>query len=78
MTTKRKLPNKSSDDNQEMEIEGESKKKQITKKRRDINFEKANQLIKKSKNHSNKEAAKSADKEVVVVKMLAVIDLPMP
>ncbi|UZO13830.1 uncharacterized protein OCT59_005313 [Rhizophagus irregularis] len=37
------------------------------KKRRDINIEKANQLIKKSKNHSNKEAAKSADKEVVVV-----------
>ncbi|CAB4431786.1 unnamed protein product [Rhizophagus irregularis] len=42
-------------------------KKQITKKRRDINIEKANQLIKKSKNHSNKEAAESADKEVVVV-----------
>ncbi|CAB4403290.1 unnamed protein product [Rhizophagus irregularis] len=67
MTTKRKLPNKSSDDNQEMEVEGGSKKKQITKKRRDIDIEKANQLIKKSKTHSNKEAAESADKEVVVV-----------
>ncbi|CAB4420667.1 unnamed protein product [Rhizophagus irregularis] len=67
MTTKRKLPNKSSDDNQEMEVEGGSKKKQITKKRRDIDIEKANQLIKKSKPHSNKEAAESADKEVVVV-----------
>ncbi|CAG8761104.1 9210_t:CDS:2, partial [Rhizophagus irregularis] len=33
----------------------------------DINIEKANQLIKKSKNHSNKEAAESANKEVVVV-----------
>ncbi|CAB4445567.1 unnamed protein product [Rhizophagus irregularis] len=42
MTTKRKLPNKSSDDNQEMEVEGGSKKKQITKKRRDIDIEKAN------------------------------------
>ncbi|CAB4443085.1 unnamed protein product [Rhizophagus irregularis] len=42
-------------------------KKQITKKRRDIDIEKANQLIKKSKTHSNKEAAESADKEVVVV-----------
>ncbi|CAB4407231.1 unnamed protein product [Rhizophagus irregularis] len=50
-----------------MEVEGESKKKQITKKRRDINIEKANQLIKKSKNYSNKEVAESADKEVVVV-----------
>ncbi|CAB4443488.1 unnamed protein product [Rhizophagus irregularis] len=67
MTTKRKSPNKSSDDNQEMEVEGGSKKKQITKKRRDINIEKANQLIKKSKNYSNKKAAESADKEVVVV-----------
>src|SRR5688572_14340328 len=40
------------------------------KKRRDINFEKANQLMKKSKNHSNKEAAKSADadKEVQLMK----------
>ncbi|CAB4390577.1 unnamed protein product [Rhizophagus irregularis] len=66
MTTKRKLPNKSSDDNQEMEVEGGSKRKQITKKRRDIDIEKANQLMKKSKN-SNKEAAKSADKEVIVV-----------
>ncbi|UZO18335.1 uncharacterized protein OCT59_009651 [Rhizophagus irregularis] len=66
MTTKRKLPNKSSDDNQEMEVEGGSKRKQITKKRRDINIEKANQLMKKSKN-SNKEAAESADKEVIVV-----------
>ncbi|PKC51975.1 hypothetical protein RhiirA1_482543 [Rhizophagus irregularis] len=37
------------------------------KKRRDINIEKANQLMKKSKNHSNKEVAESADKEVVVV-----------
>jgi len=37
------------------------------KKRRDINFEKANQLMKKSKNHSNKETAESADKVVVVV-----------
>ncbi|GBC13369.2 hypothetical protein GLOIN_2v1625176 [Rhizophagus irregularis DAOM 181602=DAOM 197198] len=67
MTTKRKSPNKSSDDNQEMEVEGGSKRKQITKKRRDINIEKANQLMKKSKNHSNKEAAESADKEVIVV-----------
>ncbi|CAB4406708.1 unnamed protein product [Rhizophagus irregularis] len=50
-----------------MEVEGGSKKKQITKKRRDIDIEKANQLIKKSKTHSNKEAAESADKEVVVV-----------
>ncbi|CAB4390324.1 unnamed protein product [Rhizophagus irregularis] len=66
MTTKRKLPNKSSDDNQEMEVEGGSKRKQITKKRRDIDIEKANQLMKKSKN-SNKEAAESADKEVIVV-----------
>ncbi|CAB4376077.1 unnamed protein product [Rhizophagus irregularis] len=66
MTTKRKLPNKSSDDNQEMEVEGRLKRKQITKKRRDINIEKANQLMKKSKN-SNKEAAESADKEVIVV-----------
>ncbi|CAB4382684.1 unnamed protein product [Rhizophagus irregularis] len=57
MTTKRKLPNKSSDDNQEMEVEGGI---------RDIDIEKANQLMKKSKN-SNKEAAKSADKEVIVV-----------
>ncbi|CAB4468597.1 unnamed protein product [Rhizophagus irregularis] len=65
MTTKRKLPNKSSDDNQEMEVEGGSKRKQITKKRRDIDIEKANQLMKKSKN-SNKEAAESADKEVIV------------
>ncbi|PKB99885.1 hypothetical protein RhiirA5_366072, partial [Rhizophagus irregularis] len=49
MTTKHKSPNKSSDDNQEMEVEeGQS-------------------VDKKSKNHSNKEAAKSADKEVVVV-----------
>ncbi|CAB4411653.1 unnamed protein product [Rhizophagus irregularis] len=67
MMTKRKSPNKSSDDNQEMEVEGGSKKKQITKKRRDIDIEKANQLIKKSKTHSNKEAAESTDKEVVVV-----------
>ncbi|GBC32936.2 uncharacterized protein OCT59_007220 [Rhizophagus irregularis] len=67
MTTKRKSPNKSSDDNQEMEVEGGSKRKQITKKRRDIDIEKANQLMKKSKNHSNKEAAESADKEVIVV-----------
>ncbi|GBC11107.2 uncharacterized protein OCT59_025729 [Rhizophagus irregularis] len=67
MTTKRKSPNKSSDDNQEMEVEGGSKRKQITKKRRDIDIEKANQLMKKSKNHSNKKAAKSADKEVIVV-----------
>ncbi|CAG8756344.1 1049_t:CDS:2, partial [Rhizophagus irregularis] len=44
-----------------------SKRKQIMKKRRDINIEKANQLMKKSKNHSNKEVAESADKEVVVV-----------
>ncbi|PKK45859.1 hypothetical protein RhiirC2_722705, partial [Rhizophagus irregularis] len=44
-----------------------SKRKQITKKRRDINIEKANQLMKKSKNYSNKEVAESADKEVVVV-----------
>ncbi|UZO14137.1 uncharacterized protein OCT59_005605 [Rhizophagus irregularis] len=66
MTTKRKLPNKSSDDNQEMEVEGGSKRKQITKKRRDIDIEKANQLMKKSKS-SNKEAAESADKEVIVV-----------
>ncbi|CAB4401593.1 unnamed protein product [Rhizophagus irregularis] len=66
MTTKRKLPNKSSDDNQEMEVEGGSKRKQIMKKRRDIDIEKANQLMKKSKN-SNKEAAESADKEVIVV-----------
>ncbi|CAB5395457.1 unnamed protein product [Rhizophagus irregularis] len=66
MTTKRKLPNKSSDDNQEMEVEGGSKRKQITKKRRDIDIEKANQLMKKSKN-SNKEAAESADKEVIIV-----------
>ncbi|CAB4378425.1 unnamed protein product [Rhizophagus irregularis] len=67
MTTKRKLPNKSSDDNQEMEVEGGMiEKKQITKKRRDIDIEKANQLMKKSKN-SNKEAAESADKEVIVV-----------
>ncbi|CAB4396429.1 unnamed protein product [Rhizophagus irregularis] len=66
MTTKRKLPNKSSDDNQEMEVEGGSKRKQITKKRRDIDIEKANQLMKKSKN-SNKEAAESADKKVIVV-----------
>ncbi|CAB4395084.1 unnamed protein product [Rhizophagus irregularis] len=66
MTTKRKLLNKSSDDNQEMEVEGGSKRKQITKKRRDIDIEKANQLMKKSKN-SNKEAAESADKEVIVV-----------
>ncbi|CAB4385905.1 unnamed protein product [Rhizophagus irregularis] len=66
MTTKRKLPNKSSDDNQEMEVEGGSKRKQITKKRRDIDIEKANQLMKKNKN-SNKEAAESADKEVIVV-----------
>ncbi|CAB5329260.1 unnamed protein product [Rhizophagus irregularis] len=50
-----------------MEVEGGLKKKQITKKRRDINIEKANQLMKKSKNHSNKEAAESADKEVVVI-----------
>ncbi|CAB4412030.1 unnamed protein product [Rhizophagus irregularis] len=50
-----------------MEVEGGSKKKQITKKRRDIDIEKANQLIKKSKTHSNKEAAESADKEVIVV-----------
>ncbi|CAB4429123.1 unnamed protein product [Rhizophagus irregularis] len=50
-----------------MEVEGGSKKKQITKKRRDIDIEKANQLIKKSKTHSNKEAAESANKEVVVV-----------
>ncbi|CAB4410947.1 unnamed protein product [Rhizophagus irregularis] len=50
-----------------MEVEGGSKKKQITKKRRDIDIEKANQLIKKSKTHSNKEAAESTDKEVVVV-----------
>ncbi|CAB5204881.1 unnamed protein product [Rhizophagus irregularis] len=50
-----------------MEVEGGSKRKQITKKRRDIDIEKANQLMKKSKNHSNKEAAKSADKEVIVV-----------
>ncbi|CAB5089643.1 unnamed protein product [Rhizophagus irregularis] len=49
-----------------MEVEGGSKRKQITKKRRDIDIEKANQLMKKSKN-SNKEAAKSADKEVIVV-----------
>ncbi|GET58933.1 hypothetical protein GLOIN_2v1876551 [Rhizophagus irregularis DAOM 181602=DAOM 197198] len=66
MTTKCKLPNKSSDDNQEMEVEGGSKRKQIMKKRRDIDIEKANQLMKKSKN-SNKEAAESADKEVIVV-----------
>ncbi|UZO08780.1 uncharacterized protein OCT59_029031 [Rhizophagus irregularis] len=66
MTTKRKLPNKSSDDNQEMEVERGSKRKQITKKRRDIDIEKANQLMKKSKS-SNKEAAESADKEVIVV-----------
>ncbi|CAB4379271.1 unnamed protein product [Rhizophagus irregularis] len=66
MMTKRKLPNKSSDDNQEMEVEGGLKRKQITKKRRDIDIEKANQLMKKSKN-SNKEAAESADKEVIVV-----------
>ncbi|GET61450.1 hypothetical protein GLOIN_2v1876551 [Rhizophagus irregularis DAOM 181602=DAOM 197198] len=65
MMTKHKSPNKSSDDNQEMEVEGGIK--QITKKRRDIDIEKANQLMKKSKNHSNKEAAKSADKEVIVV-----------
>ncbi|CAB5191474.1 unnamed protein product [Rhizophagus irregularis] len=50
-----------------MEVEGGSKRKQITKKRRDIDIEKANQLMKKSKNHSNKEAAKSTDKEVIVV-----------
>ncbi|CAB5379655.1 unnamed protein product [Rhizophagus irregularis] len=50
-----------------MEVEGGSKRKQIMKKRRDIDIEKANQLIKKSKNHSNKEAAESADKEVIVV-----------
>ncbi|CAB5203407.1 unnamed protein product [Rhizophagus irregularis] len=50
-----------------MEVEGGSKRKQITKKRRDIDIEKANQLMKKSKNHSNKEAAESADKEVIVV-----------
>ncbi|CAB5217504.1 unnamed protein product [Rhizophagus irregularis] len=49
-----------------MEVEGGSKRKQITKKRRDIDIEKANQLMKKSKN-SNKEAAESADKEVIVV-----------
>ncbi|CAB5380362.1 unnamed protein product [Rhizophagus irregularis] len=49
-----------------MEVEGGSKRKQITKKRRDIDIEKANQLMKKSKS-SNKEAAKSADKEVIVV-----------
>ncbi|CAG8778486.1 3459_t:CDS:2, partial [Rhizophagus irregularis] len=49
-----------------MEVEGGSKRKQITKKRRDIDIEKANQLMKKSKNHSNKEAAESADKEVIV------------
>ncbi|GBC42656.2 hypothetical protein GLOIN_2v1769062 [Rhizophagus irregularis DAOM 181602=DAOM 197198] len=67
MTTKRKSPNKSSDNNQEMEVEGGLKRKQITKKRRDIDIEKANQLMKKSKNHSNKEAAESADKEVIVV-----------
>ncbi|GBC20196.2 hypothetical protein GLOIN_2v1769062 [Rhizophagus irregularis DAOM 181602=DAOM 197198] len=67
MTTKRKSPNKSSDDNQEMEVEGGLKRKQITKKRRDIDIEKANQLMKKSKNYSNKEAAKSTDKEVIVV-----------
>ncbi|UZO17386.1 uncharacterized protein OCT59_008742 [Rhizophagus irregularis] len=67
MTTKRKSPNKSSDDNQEMEVEGGSKRKQIMKKRRDIDIEKANQLMKKSKNHSNKEAAESANKEVIVV-----------
>ncbi|CAB5366612.1 unnamed protein product [Rhizophagus irregularis] len=67
MTTKRKSPNKSSDDNQEMEVEGGLKRKQITKKRRDIDIEKANQLMKKSKNYSNKEAAESADKEVIVV-----------
>ncbi|GBC30551.2 hypothetical protein GLOIN_2v1849363 [Rhizophagus irregularis DAOM 181602=DAOM 197198] len=67
MTTKRKSPNKSSDNNQEMEVEGGSKRNQITKKRRDIDIEKANQLMKKSKTHSNKEAAESADKEVIVV-----------
>ncbi|GBC28374.1 uncharacterized protein OCT59_000819 [Rhizophagus irregularis] len=50
-----------------MEVEGGSKRKQIMKKRRDIDIEKANQLMKKSKNHSNKEAAESADKEVIVV-----------
>ncbi|GBC48409.2 hypothetical protein GLOIN_2v1625176 [Rhizophagus irregularis DAOM 181602=DAOM 197198] len=67
MMTKRKSPNKSSDDNQKMEVEGGSKRKQITKKRRDIDIEKANQLMKKSKNYSNKEAAESADKKVIVV-----------
>ncbi|CAB4401066.1 unnamed protein product [Rhizophagus irregularis] len=67
MTTKRKLPNKSSDDNQEMEVEGGMiEKKTNYEKRRDIDIEKANQLMKKSKN-SNKEAAESADKEVIVV-----------
>ncbi|CAB5179209.1 unnamed protein product [Rhizophagus irregularis] len=50
-----------------MEVKGGSKRKQITKKRRDIDIEKANQLMKKSKNYSNKEAAESADKEVIVV-----------
>ncbi|CAB4426958.1 unnamed protein product [Rhizophagus irregularis] len=41
-------------------------KKTNYEKRRDIDIEKANQLIKKSKTHSNKEAAEICDKEVVV------------
>ncbi|RGB22013.1 hypothetical protein C1646_776819 [Rhizophagus diaphanus] len=71
--TKRKSSNKSSEDNQEMEVEAGSKRKQIMKKRRDINIEEANQLMKKSKNHGDKEAAElmlkksknHGDKEVV-------------
>ncbi|CAB4406991.1 unnamed protein product [Rhizophagus irregularis] len=53
MTTKRKLPNKSSDDNQEMEVEGGSKRKQITKKEEILTLRRPIKVVVVSEKSSN-------------------------